>query len=360
MMNRTNCNQMQKEEKQNGKDFKVLPNGDKYEGELKNGKRTGNGVCHYVDGRKYEGNYRDDKMDGNGVLIFLNGETYQGDFKDDLFDGTGIITYSSGTSRGEFKNGKRHGYFVRNYNDGSKYVGEFKNDVKHGKVIFTDSSGNQFEEYWNFGFLVSKNQLKRDSCLSKDQITKNNKFLGLKHHKEFEFNYIPVEKKSRSNIIQSIENFERTYSEKNNILSKLSEDQKGIEQSIKNKIEENRKNLQFIVDNGFSTNMMEEIEKFKIKLDKLNRDRENNLEKMTEVQKELMELNDVRSGVNKFLNKNNTRVNKCSVCHNKPADIIMAPCGHKIMCKEHAEKFINKPCPICRTKILSFIEKVFE
>ena len=62
-------------------EVKNLDNGDKYEGEMKNG-----------------------KMQGKGVYLFANGERYEGEFKDDMFEGKGVYYYPDGTKKiGIFK-----------------------------------------------------------------------------------------------------------------------------------------------------------------------------------------------------------------------------------------------------------------
>ena len=47
------------------------PNGDIYEGELKDDKRNGFGINIYNDGRRYEGEWKNDKINGKGFKIFF-------------------------------------------------------------------------------------------------------------------------------------------------------------------------------------------------------------------------------------------------------------------------------------------------
>ncbi|CAF1500700.1 unnamed protein product [Adineta ricciae] len=56
-------------------------NGDHYEGEIKDGKRSGKGTLIYADGRKYVGQFKNDKFHGDGKFIWKNGDMYDGDFK---------------------------------------------------------------------------------------------------------------------------------------------------------------------------------------------------------------------------------------------------------------------------------------
>ena len=65
--------------------------GDKYVGEFKDGKRSGQGTYTFASGEKYVGEYKDDKRNGRGTLTFGNGDKYVGAFKDGKPNGQGII-----------------------------------------------------------------------------------------------------------------------------------------------------------------------------------------------------------------------------------------------------------------------------
>ena len=56
--------------------------GEKYEGEWKNGKWDGQGTFTSPDGRKYVGEWKDEKENGQGTMSLSNGEKYVGEFKD--------------------------------------------------------------------------------------------------------------------------------------------------------------------------------------------------------------------------------------------------------------------------------------
>ena len=55
-------------------------NGDKYEGEHKNGKKNGQGTFTWVDGNKYVGEYKDDKKNGWGTFTSADGKIKKGLF----------------------------------------------------------------------------------------------------------------------------------------------------------------------------------------------------------------------------------------------------------------------------------------
>ena len=95
----------------------IYSNGNKYEGEIKNGKREGKGIMEYNDGHRYEGDWKNDLRDGKGVYCFKNNESNKDKYE------------------GEFKNGKAEGKGISYYNNGDKYEGEYKNWNKEGKGI---------------------------------------------------------------------------------------------------------------------------------------------------------------------------------------------------------------------------------
>ena len=85
------------------------PNGDVYDGEIKNATtkdsfgdilvyeiRDGHGKYIYTDGTVYEGNWKNDKKHGKGKIIYSDGEVYEGEWKNGKMDGKGKYTYSNG------------------------------------------------------------------------------------------------------------------------------------------------------------------------------------------------------------------------------------------------------------------------
>jgi len=101
----------------NGKGVYVYENGDRYEGEFKDGRRSGEGVFQYANGDSFAGSYDNDVRNGRGVYIFKNGDRYEGDFK----------------------NGEREGKGVYTFHDGKVYDGEFIKDGQSGKGNFKES-----------------------------------------------------------------------------------------------------------------------------------------------------------------------------------------------------------------------------
>lgn len=69
-------------------------NGDRYIGDLKDNKITGNGLMEYADGRTYEGHFTDDCWDGYGNAYFpSNNSRYTGYWKMNKREGRGTTTF---------------------------------------------------------------------------------------------------------------------------------------------------------------------------------------------------------------------------------------------------------------------------
>jgi hypothetical protein len=67
----------------------VAANGNKYDGDWKDGKRTGHGVFVFADGDRYEGEVRDGKERGRGVYVWASGDKCEGDWREGTLVGTG-------------------------------------------------------------------------------------------------------------------------------------------------------------------------------------------------------------------------------------------------------------------------------
>lgn len=84
-------------------------------------------------GQKYVGEFRDGRRNGRGTIILPNGDRYDGQWKDDHLHGRGTYTFS----------------------DGRKYVGEFLRSVRQGRGFMVRSDGTIGESgIWNAGKLV--------------------------------------------------------------------------------------------------------------------------------------------------------------------------------------------------------------
>lgn len=69
----------------------VYPDKSRYEGEVSNGMRNGNGTYIAANGEKYTGEWLNDKRHGYGVQVWANGDTYIGEWRNDLRHGKGTF-----------------------------------------------------------------------------------------------------------------------------------------------------------------------------------------------------------------------------------------------------------------------------
>jgi hypothetical protein len=95
-----------------------------------------------INGDKYEGEYKNGLPHGNGTYTLANGSKYVGEFKNGLSEGKGTATYTDGGKYvGEFKNGTPHGQGTATYANGEKYIGEHKESKRTGKGTYIDAKG---------------------------------------------------------------------------------------------------------------------------------------------------------------------------------------------------------------------------
>ena len=129
----------------------IFSEGDKYIGEIKNGKSEGYGMDFYLNGDKYEGDYKDNLYDGYGIFNYINLDRYEGEFKNGKAEGYGIFYNSNGEKYlGEFKNGVKDGYGIYYDFNGGKYEGEFYNDLKDGfGILYYDNGELYIGEFFN-------------------------------------------------------------------------------------------------------------------------------------------------------------------------------------------------------------------
>jgi hypothetical protein len=59
--------------------------GNRYEGDFVDGKRTGKGTFTWANGNRYEGDFVDGKLHGKGTFVDVDGNRYEGDFVDGKF-----------------------------------------------------------------------------------------------------------------------------------------------------------------------------------------------------------------------------------------------------------------------------------
>ncbi len=136
----------------------TIQNGDKYTGLLKNGKPEGNGQYTWrnknfeitrSDGSKtyleyYDGDWKDGKFHGKGLCIYGDTTRYFGDFVNGVREGKGelfkvyVVDKKGNTTtytifEGEWKDDKFHGEGLCIYGDSTRYNGNFVNGLREGK-----------------------------------------------------------------------------------------------------------------------------------------------------------------------------------------------------------------------------------
>lgn len=81
--------------------------GNKYVGEFRNGKFSGEGKMLYVFGSTYLGQWKNGNRHGQGVYEFANGDKYVGQYKDNRYEGEGTLYATNGSiiNQGLWANG---------------------------------------------------------------------------------------------------------------------------------------------------------------------------------------------------------------------------------------------------------------
>lgn len=95
----------------------------RFEGGMKQGRRSGLAYVKDLDGDQFEGHFVDGKRDGKGILVTLAGSEYDG----------------------HWKGGKRHGYGSQVYATGGRYEGQWQDDKFHGHGKAAYIGGKVFE-----------------------------------------------------------------------------------------------------------------------------------------------------------------------------------------------------------------------
>lgn len=133
----------------------IYPDGGRYVGNWRKGKRNGQGTDYFSNGDIYEGNFVDEARSGYGKMTSADGKIYIGQWKDDLKHGKGREEHPNGfTFEGNYLNdnavqGKR------TWPDGSRYTGSWINGKVHGKGVYTNTSGEQWDQVYENGEQIS-------------------------------------------------------------------------------------------------------------------------------------------------------------------------------------------------------------
>lgn len=157
--------------------------GNTFKGEWKNDKRNGAGVFTYKSGDVYEGNYEDNLRVGEGKYTWTTGDVYEGEWLNNVRSGYGIYTWKNGDSYyGQWLEGKRNGYGMITLVSGSSYIGEWKDSKKHGEGIYTYASGKRYEgmfvedKFSGYGTMYETDGTKKSGTWENDILVKEESF----------------------------------------------------------------------------------------------------------------------------------------------------------------------------------------
>ena len=144
-----------------------FPNGDIYEGEMKNSVPDGKGKISFSNGENYIGDFVLGEMTGNGTFIFADKTIYKGGIKNGVFNNEGILKWNNGT--------EYHGYFVDSllcgkgkiFNiQGEEYDGDFDKNEFNGHGIYLFNNGDQYEGNFEYGIKKGKGRYKRNDKIT--------------------------------------------------------------------------------------------------------------------------------------------------------------------------------------------------
>lgn len=95
---------------------------------------SGKGIFRWPDGSKYDGHWKDGRRNGFGKLESSDGFVYDGTWLDNAMEGKGFAKYPNGQEYdGMWLNGKRDGRGTVTFGNGAVYKGRFKDDCIEGQ-----------------------------------------------------------------------------------------------------------------------------------------------------------------------------------------------------------------------------------
>jgi hypothetical protein len=152
-------------------------NGDRYEGDWKNGKKDGKGILYYKGRKRYDGEWKNGEKDGIGTYYFYDENdslkaTYEGEYKNDKMEGKGKVFSRGYCFVGEFKNDEKHGKGIVTQEVDNKFItleGNFQNNKMNGKFLMTTNNGHNNVVFRNDKLLVKKKK-KLESNLKVEEI----------------------------------------------------------------------------------------------------------------------------------------------------------------------------------------------
>ena len=129
--------------------------GNRYEGQIRDGVKDGYGVMTYYNGRRYEGEWRNNAY-AYGVLIWRVNEgynSYAGEFRNNVASGLGVTNLTSSLYEGEHLDFRFSGYGKFTQTD-NRFEGEWRDGRLNGWGDRVDARGMMVMGYWNNGQLT--------------------------------------------------------------------------------------------------------------------------------------------------------------------------------------------------------------
>ena len=138
--------------KRTGRGISVSSDGNRYEGDFRDGKFDGRGVATSASGNRFEGDFREGKPNGRTIFTHANGNRYEGNVRDGKFDGPGVLIFASGARfDGNFRDGKFNGRGVSTFPNGSRFEGEFRDGKPNGTGTLSLGDGTTYTGTWTNG-----------------------------------------------------------------------------------------------------------------------------------------------------------------------------------------------------------------
>ncbi len=125
-------------------------NGNVYEGEWVDGRKSGQGTQTWANGEKYTGAWSNNREHGQGTKTWPNGDSYTGEWLQGKMSGQGTYKWANGdTYTGGFIADQKQGQggFV-DADTGIRYAGTWQDDKRQGEFTVTMKNGNVARGVW--------------------------------------------------------------------------------------------------------------------------------------------------------------------------------------------------------------------
>ena len=164
-----------------------------YEGEWVDGEPEGEGTVVYKNGNRYEGSLKNGNLDGKGTFYLANGNREEGFYIDGVQNGPATFYFVDGDyEKHAYKDDNREGPYTYMFADGRKRVGTYVNDKKEGSATFYFKDG----EYAKMNYAADKlngavEYYKPNGYKYKTEIYVNGELKKTKNHYHIKYNPPP-------------------------------------------------------------------------------------------------------------------------------------------------------------------------